>query len=164
MFPPRVAGCPSCLRSHCSISALEILLRGPQSRVPGGIGYAEKQLGEVRVSALCAVNAFGDIDHGTTYISLESVAHLTRPFEGSRTHTTVGAVITNARLDKVGCRIVAQGAHDGLSRALTPPHTRYDGDGFIAAATGEVDTDVDVVRLMTLAAVTEAIRSVASGS
>ncbi|WP_280467527.1 P1 family peptidase [Nocardia cyriacigeorgica] len=75
-------------------------------------------------------------------------------------HTTIGAVITNARVDKAGCHIVAQGAHDGLSRALTPPHTRFDGDGFIAAATGEVDAAVDTVRLMALAAVTEAIRAV----
>ncbi|MBF6099344.1 P1 family peptidase [Nocardia cyriacigeorgica] len=56
--------------------------------------------------------------------------------------------------------LALQGAHDGLSRALTPPHTRFDGDGFIAAATGEVDAAVDTVRLMALAAVTEAIRAV----
>lgn len=136
--------------------------RGIQSRRPGGIAYAERQLGGLVVGALCVVNAFGDIDHGATEISLDAVAQLTRPFEfaDSRAHTTIGAVVTNARLDKVGCRIVAQGAHDGLARALTPPHTRYDGDGFIAAATGETDADVDIVRLMALAAVTEAIRSV----
>lgn len=136
--------------------------RGPQSRRSGGIAYAERQLGDVVVGALCAVNAFGDIDHGTTEISLDAVAQLTAPFqfETARTHTTIGVVVTNARLDKVGCRIAAQGAHDGLARALTPPHTRYDGDGFIAAATGEVDADIDLVRLMALATVTEAIRSV----
>ncbi|GAB0104739.1 P1 family peptidase [Nocardia sp. JMUB6875] len=136
--------------------------RGPDGRIPGGIGYAEKRLGKVVVAAVCAVNAFGDIDHGTAEIAFDALALLQHPFEftSSRTHTTIGAVITNARLDKIGCRIVAQGAHDGLSRALTPPHTRFDGDGFIAAATGEVSTDVDIVRLLALAAVTEAIRSI----
>ncbi|WP_225724809.1 MULTISPECIES: P1 family peptidase [unclassified Nocardia] len=135
--------------------------RGPRLRVPGGIGYAERQLGDVVVGAVCAVNAFGDIDDGASDISFDAVAQLDRPFEfeGSRMHTTIGAVLTNARLDKVACQIVAQGAHDGLSRALTPPHTRFDGDGFIAAATGQVDANVDVVRLLALAAVTEAIRS-----
>nr|WP_249358819.1 P1 family peptidase [Nocardia cyriacigeorgica] len=137
--------------------------RGPQLRRPGGIAYAERQLGDLIVGALCVVNAFGDIDDGTAEISLDSVARLNQPFEfaESRVHTTLGAVVTNARLDKTGCHIVAQGAHDGLSRALTPPHTRFDGDGFIAAATGEVDTAVDTVRLMALASVAEAIRAVA---
>ncbi|MEU8900270.1 P1 family peptidase [Nocardia sp. NPDC048505] len=136
--------------------------RGPQGRVPGGIGYAEKRLGRVVVAAVVAVNAFGDIDEGTGEISLEAVTQLEQfAAAGARAHTTIGAVLTNARLDKTGCHIVAQGAHDGLSRALTPPHTRFDGDGFFAAATGEVDTAVDVVRLLALAAVAEAIRSVA---
>jgi len=119
-------------------------------------------LGEVVVAALCVVNAFGDIDHGAGPVSFEAVEALPRPFgfDEARTHTTIGVVVTNASLDKVGCHIVAQGAHDGLSRALTPPHTRFDGDGFIAAATGEVDAHVDLVRLLALAAVTEAIRSV----
>jgi L-aminopeptidase/D-esterase-like protein len=67
-------------------------------------------------------------------------------------------VITNARLDKIGCLLTAQGAHDGLARAIVPPHTSGDGDAFIAAATGEVDAPVDVVRLLAAAAVEQAIR------
>lgn len=136
--------------------------RGPHRR-PGGISYAERQLGGVVVGALCVVNAFGDIDDGTAEVSLESMEQFERFFDfaSARTHTTIGAVVTNARLSKGDCRIVAQGAHDGLSRALTPPHTRFDGDGFIAVATGDVEADVDVVRLMALATVTEAIRSAA---
>ncbi|WP_267886597.1 P1 family peptidase [Nocardia jinanensis] len=138
--------------------------RGPELRRPGGLGYAERRLGDLVVGALCAVNAFGDIDLGTTDISLDAVARLDGGFDfvHSRDHTTIGVVLTNARLDKAGCRVVAQGAHDGLSRALTPPHTRFDGDGFIAAATGGVDAHVDTVRLMAPAAVVDAIRSVAA--
>jgi L-aminopeptidase/D-esterase-like protein len=73
--------------------------------------------------------------------------------------TTIGVVCTNARLDKAGCGVVAQGAHDGLARAVSPPHTRFDGDAFIAAATGEVDVQLDVVRFLGLTAVCRAIRS-----
>jgi L-aminopeptidase/D-esterase-like protein len=134
--------------------------RGPGGRKPGGMAYAERQMAGLVVGALCVVNALGDIDHGTSVTSLDAVAVLgDRTLGESRTHTTIGVVITNARLDKVGCRIVAEGAHDGLARAITPPHTRFDGDAFIAAATGHVDAAVDVVRLMALAAVAEAIRS-----
>lgn len=136
-----------------------------EGRRPGGIAYAERTSGPLVVGALVAVNAFGDIDDGRADIALDAVAIMGEPFEfdTSRTHTTIGAVVTNARLDKTGCLILAQGAHDGLARALTPPHTRYDGDGFIAAATGSVEAHVDTVRLMAVAVVSEAIRSLAAG-
>jgi L-aminopeptidase/D-esterase-like protein len=137
--------------------------RGPDGRRPGGLGYAEHRLGDLVVACLAVVNAFGDIDDGRGAVSFDAVRMLAEPFAfgGSRAHTTIGIVVTNARLDKVGCRIVAQGAHDGLARSITPPHTQFDGDGFVAAATGEVDTHVDIVRLLALATVTAAIGSLA---
>lgn len=137
--------------------------RGPQGARPGGIRTATRQLGDVVVWALLAINAFGDIDPGTPQVELAPVAALGGGFDFDRTHTTIGFVATNARLDKIGCRIVAQGAHDGLARAITPPHTRFDGDAFVAAATGEVPAHVDVVRLLALAAVVDAIRAEAGG-
>ena len=51
-----------------------------------------------------------------------------RPPSARATNTTIGVVATNARLDKVGCLLVAQGGHDGMARALFPPHTGADGD------------------------------------
>ena len=137
--------------------------RGPAGRRPAGLGSHVASLGELVVSVLVAVNAFGDIDPGDASAgrgAVEVLASLPPGFGGGRAHTTIGVVCTNARLDKTGCRIVAQGAHDGLSRAISPPHTRYDGDAFIAAATGEVDAHVDVVRFLALTAACLAIRSV----
>lgn len=137
--------------------------RGPSGRRGGGLGFAERRLGDVIVAAVVAVNAFGDIvgtPGSPEDASLDAIVALRESFYFDRTHTTIGAVVTNARLDKVGCRIVAQGAHDGLARALTPPHTRFDGDAFVAAATGAVDAHVDIVRLLALTAVTDAIRAV----
>ncbi len=138
--------------------------RGPAGRHPAGLAAHVARLGGLVVGALCAVNAFGDIDPGDGSLGLaaiETLAALPPVFAGGRAHTTIGLVCTNARLDKGGCQLVAQGAHDGLARAITPPHTRYDGDAFIAAATGEVDAHVDVVRYLALTAVGNAIRSVA---
>lgn len=138
--------------------------RGPDGSVPGGIAIAVKRSGDVVVWALVVVNAFGDIDDGREPPTSESVDALRQVFEfraDDRTHTTIGVVVTNATVDKTGCRIVAQGAHDGLSRALSPPHTRFDGDGFIAAATGEVPAHIDLVRFLALTAATDAIRACA---
>lgn len=141
--------------------------RGPDGRRPGGLGHAVFTHGDVRVAALVAVNAFGDVDPGGAEIATDALAVLDalgeadHPDAAGREHTTIGVVVTNARLDKTGCRIVAQGAHDGLARALTPPHTRFDGDGLIALATGQIDPPhLDVVRLLALAATATAVRSV----
>ena len=73
-------------------------------------------------------------------------------------NTTIGLVATNASLDKVACHLVAQGAHDGLARAVFPAHTRADGDAFVAASVGGVaDADVDVVRSLAVHVVARAI-------
>lgn len=121
--------------------------------LPSGLRTATVAAGTVVVAALVAVNAFGEpgpLDRG-----------LLRP-EGFAAgsfgrNTTIGAVVTNARLDKVACALVSQGAHDGLAKAVSPVHTRMDGDAFIAAATGAVPADVDVVRALAVEAVAEAI-------
>ncbi len=76
--------------------------------------------------------------------------------EDPMTNTTLCAVITNAKLTKLGCFWVSQGGHDGLARAFVPAHTRFDGDAVVAAATGEVLADPDDVRLLTVAAVVTA--------
>jgi L-aminopeptidase/D-esterase-like protein len=73
-------------------------------------------------------------------------------------NTTIGVVATNARLDKVGCLLVAQAAHDGLARALEPAHAAGDGDAVVAAATGAVDAPLDRVRVLAARAFEAAIR------
>jgi L-aminopeptidase/D-esterase-like protein len=136
--------------------------RGPSGRRPAGLASHVVSMGALTVSALCAVNAFGDIDYGGDGPNLAPIERLTGPFDFAtgRMHTTIGIVWTNGRFGKAECQVIAQGAHDGLARAISPPHTRFDGDAFIAAATGEVDAHIDVARFLALTAVCEAIRSI----
>lgn len=132
--------------------------RGPQGISPGGLVWAEVSAGDLVVGALVAVNAFGEVDRGQDLAGIgtdNDVFTFARP----GTNTTIGCVLTNARLDKLGCLVVAQGAHDGLARAIVPPHSRYDGDAFVACATGDVDAHVDLVRWLAVRAVADAIRT-----
>ncbi|MGI8937509.1 MAG: P1 family peptidase [Iamia sp.] len=134
--------------------------QGMDALRPAGLGGATVRAGELIVSAAIAVNAHGDIDvtgRGLDAIE-EAVLHMQ---EAPMGNTTIGIIATNARLDKVGCLVVAQGGHDGLGRSLVPAHTRVDGDALIAAATGEVPAEVDQVRLLAVAAVERAVRSLA---
>lgn len=132
--------------------------RGPEHRRPGGlVGASITGDDGLVVACLVAVNAFGEpgadpraVAHGSTAGS-----------DISGTNTTVGVVATNARMDKVACHLLAQSAHDGLARSVAPSHTSVDGDAFVAAATGEVDAEVAVVRNLAVAVVSDAVLSLA---
>jgi L-aminopeptidase/D-esterase-like protein len=133
--------------------------RGAEFAGPGGIGIVNVCRGELALTAIVANNAAGEIADGSVSRAVLDGSFDAWPErEGFGPNTVIGAVVTNAKLDKVGCRLVAEGAHDGLARAITPPHMRSDGDGFVAAATGIVAAHVDDVRLMAVVAVEQAVR------
>ncbi len=123
----------------------------PDERLPGGLGGATVHHGELVVSALVACNAAGWVG---------SQPPLDVPYWSRGENTTIGVVATNGGLDKLGCFLVAQSGHDGLARAVDPVHTGMDGDALVAAATGEVQADPDLVRALAARAVEQAVRSV----
>ena len=133
---------------------------------PGGIGIFTARHGELAVTAVVANNASGDIDDGTSATEIAEGTFDDWPetfgpdsFDSAVGSTVIGVVVTNARLDPVECKVVAQGAHDGLARAVFPAHTRSDGDALVAAATGGIDAHVDEVRALAVVATEQAIRS-----
>lgn len=145
--------------------------RGPDAAVPAGIGTATERRDRLLVSALIAVNAFGDV------IEARGASGGERPEPGPEVvwpaagasfgaleSTTIGIVVTNAALTKTGCFLVAQSAHDGLARAIEPAHTTVDGDAIVTAALGEVEAPLDLVRFLGARAVAEAVRSTARPS
>jgi len=144
--------------------------RGRDAAVPGALVGASVVDGGLVVAALVAVNAWGDvIGYGRSGDPWPEIVDPAPPTanptattgtDSAYGNTTIGIVVTNARMDKVGCHHVARGAHDGLARAVTPPHARGDGDAFVAAATGTVDAPVELVRAHTVELVDAAIRSV----
>jgi L-aminopeptidase/D-esterase-like protein len=119
------------------------------------------------VAALVAVNAVGDvIDPSTGQViagvrtpdgkgladarQLLRAGQLFRPRSGE--NTTIGLVATNARLTKPQAQKMAQMAHDGLARAISPVHTPGDGDSIFSVATGTLDGDANLAMIGALAA------------
>ena len=152
--------------------------RGRDHARPGGIGVAVTGHGGLTVAAVVAVNAAGDVgDSATSALVADGIfggwPERLDPFAvnavgglGLRSNTTIGAVITDAALNKGDCLLMAQSAHDGLARAVFPPHMRSDGDAFVAAATGSAGggaialseaPDLDVLRVLAVAAVERAV-------
>jgi L-aminopeptidase/D-esterase-like protein len=164
--------------------------RGEEVTRPAGLVGAVAREGELVVACLVAVNAWGDIvgspeaaqpppdlpgppgvpgdvgegAGGEGSAGGPPAAGEAPSFGGSRiANTTIGVVATNAAIAKMGCMHAARGAHDGLARAVSPPHASVDGDAFVAIATGEVPAAQDTVRWLAVQVVEEAIRSVAAG-
>lgn len=134
--------------------------RGREHARPGGVGAASVSHEHLTAFALVAVNAFGDIrvdgdDDPRVPPTPEPAA------DTAFGNTTIGVIVTNATLTKGACLLVAQSGHDGMARALAPVHTTADGDALIAAATGQVEAELEPVRSLAAAAIERAIRSLA---
>ena len=133
--------------------------RGRDAARPGGVGVASCRRDGLVVTAVVAVNAAGDVVGAEADATLAEVLDASlvwpTPPDPAHSNTTIGVVVTNASLDAGGCRVLAEGAHDGLARSVVPPHMRSDGDAFMAAATGGAGAaaPVDEVRLLGLVAV-----------
>jgi L-aminopeptidase/D-esterase-like protein len=141
---------------------------GMDRAMKGGIGTASITLPDgLTVAALVAVNAYGDvIDPATGRVvagvrnadgnGLADARVLLRTGASQKKpigeNSTIGVVATNARLTKTQATKVAQMAHDGLARSITPVHSLADGDTIFALATGTLTGDADVSRIGALAA------------
>jgi L-aminopeptidase/D-esterase-like protein len=146
-------------------------LLGPKRAMKAGIGSASITLPDgLTVAALVAVNAVGDvIDPSTGRViagartadgkGLIDVRTLIKSgtLQKAREarigqNTTLGVVATNAKLTKTQATKIAQMAHDGFARAISPAHTPFDGDTIFALATGAHQGNVDLLTIGALAA------------
>ena len=158
---------------------------GMGQAVKGGIGNALVDAGGgVKVGALIAVNAFGDVinpDNGRILAGVRSLRkgpvrigqgkfadtlQVMRGMAGrsimgaaQRGNTVIGVVATNARLDKEGATKVARMATNGLARCLRPASTMLDGDTLFALGTGKKKADVNIVGAFAAEAVVLAVLS-----
>ena len=76
-------------------------------------------------------------------------------------NTTIGCVITNARLDKCQCRKAAVIAHDGYAQSIRPAHCTVDGDTLFVMASGQVEVAPDSFYAMASEAVARAVKQAA---
>jgi L-aminopeptidase/D-esterase-like protein len=138
--------------------------------VAGGVGVASTIVDGVHVAALAVVNAVGDVIDADGRVLAGSTAPgnvpafpTAAPFEegDARANTTLCVVVTDGRLDKTECAVIARSAHDGFARALRPAHTRFDGDIAVAVATGAVGANLDRLCIAAAEVVADAIRAFA---
>jgi len=149
-------------------------LFGVTRAMRGGLGSASARVDDVVVGALVAVNAVGDVrdpETGALIAGTRDAADGRRLVDTARAlreggalgrfagpgHTTIGVIATNARLDKPQATKVAALGLIGFARALSPPHTAFDGDTLFALSVGDVPVDVTRLGLAAAEVVARAI-------
>jgi L-aminopeptidase/D-esterase-like protein len=130
---------------------------GNQPR-PGGVGVASAEAGGAVVAAVMVANSLGGIwddDRHEWVAPLTAWDYSSPMIPGG--NTTIGAVVTDARLTREQATRVAAVAHDGIARAVRPAHTLYDGDTMFCLATGAVQAPLDAVEAVAAQVVARAV-------
>ena len=134
--------------------------RGRDLAMKTGIGSFAVQVGDLKVGAIVAVNALGDvydIETGKELAGLRNEAgemistelEMWKDIDAmaglAKQNTTIGAILTNAKMDKTLMNKVASMAHNGYARTIRPVHTTADGDTIYALSLGDLKSDVNLV-------------------
>jgi L-aminopeptidase/D-esterase-like protein len=143
-------------------------IKGIEFAMKGGVGTSAITLpGGLIVAALVVVNAFGDVvdpangrvvagartPDGKGLADARILVRSGALLAGSvGQNTTIGVVATNARLTKTEATRVAQMAHDGLARSISPAHTQFDGDTLFVLSTGTRSEPAELTAIGALAA------------
>ena len=146
---------------------------GMETCMKTGIGSYAVELEGLKIGAVVALNAFGDIfdwkdgnqiagllsrDHKAFRSSPEAIKESIVKIKNRFTNnTTLGVIITNAYFDKAAlCKIAGMG-QDGYARSIRPVHTSFDGDSIYAVSVGDVEADQELVGSLAAEVISEAI-------
>lgn len=148
-------------------------IAGMETCMKTGIGSYAVQIGSLRIGAMVALNALGDVYdwktgrqiaglltedktalRSTAEYMMSSTEAVDNKFVGN---TTLAIVVTNAAFDKAQLCKIAGMAHDGYARSIRPVHTSADGDSIYAVSVGEIRADQDLAGMLAADVVSEAI-------
>ena len=147
-YPDKKAGYEACLNAKenyfisdniggASGSTIGKIL-GMDYSIKTKLGVSTFTLNGIEIAVITLVNAIGDIvkngeiiagpkTEDGEYLDCKKVFTLgTVPVK--KTNTTIGCIITNAKITKQQANILCSIAHDGYATSLSPSHTLFDGD------------------------------------
>ncbi|WP_249029011.1 P1 family peptidase [Tannockella kyphosi] len=134
-----------------------------------GQGMYGVEAGGIQVCAYVALNAIGNVSDGKGSflagmhqdgIIIDPLDFFSQGLESitlPQGNTTIGCVVTNAKLDKSQCNKVASITHNGYALSIFPVHTMSDGDTIFVLSTGQVEASVDAIGVLATTCMKEAI-------
>lgn len=147
---------------------------GIERMMKSGLGCYAVKIGDLKIGAVVAVNALGDVfDYktgkklaGLLNPTLDGFSDTEEEFYKSyrdmknvfTSNTTIGTIITNGKFNKTQMTKIAAMAQNGLARSIRPVHTSADGDSVYAMSVGDIKASVDVVGTIASTVMAEAIK------
>ncbi|HZJ99987.1 MAG TPA: P1 family peptidase, partial [Tissierellaceae bacterium] len=141
----------------CGMGATVGKILGPEKAMKSGLGSATVKVGNLLVSAMVAVNSFGDIydfkdnkqiagvyDYSNNKLlnTIDIMKEASREIGFNVKNTTIGIITTNAIITKAEGNKISQMAHNGFARTINPVHTMVDGDTIFTMGTNEIKADI----------------------
>lgn len=140
---------------------------GEKYLMKSGLGSATISYDKLKVSAIVAVNAMGDIydDEENRQIAgilkdekfIPTIDVLSNEFIKNSLNTTIGIVATNGKFNKTELKKIASMTHNGYARAIRPVHTMFDGDTIFSLSTNKIEADINLVGAMSAKVMARAI-------
>jgi L-aminopeptidase/D-esterase-like protein len=145
---------------------------GLSCAMKGGLGSCLFQYDDdLLVGAVAAVNCVGDVidtrtgetlagafrDHQFLSSTDYMLQHYAVEKDLFSSNTVIGALVTNARLNKNQATKLAGIGQDSIARAISPAHSIFDGDTVFAMSCGDVYANLDAVGVLASKAMEAAI-------
>ncbi len=148
---------------------------GAAASMAAGIGFSHIEACGVEMAAIIVVNPLGDVfDCNTGKIAaggrgpdgkfldahnfiLNGGLLKIQAEQGAGRNTVIGAVVTNAKLSKLQCNMLAGTAQDGIALSVRPAHTAMDGDTIFALSAGKKEAEYNTLSVMAAEAVRLAV-------
>lgn len=146
---------------------------GPEYSMKSGLGTYCVQVGDLMVGAIVAVNCLGDVYDSDTDRIIGGVLKEDKKSIGSTEeimmkqyndkknlfsgNTTIGVIVTNAKLTKCEAKKLASMSHNGYGRAMRPAHSMFDGDTIFTMATGKIEADLNTIGFLAASVMEKAI-------
>lgn len=147
-------------------------LKGMEFALKSGLGVYAVKMGKLKVGAVVAVNACGDVVQSETgRIIAGTLNNKKDGFENSERfmyeefaklpagNTTIGVIVTNAKFTKDRMTKIAQMSQDAYARSICPVHTSMDGDTVYAMSVGSEKANFDIVGTLGARVMSKAIEN-----
>ncbi len=133
---------------------------GPERSMKSGLGTYAVEVNGIKIGAIVIVNAIGDVyevdskkelagllsyDKTQMVSSEEEIFKMMQLAAASAQNTTIGAVITNAKMDKAQANKLSRMASNGIVRTIRPVNTSMDGDSMYALSVGNIEFNQDIL-------------------
>ena len=136
-----------------------------------GMGAYAVQMGDVKMAAIVILNPVGDVydpstgkkiagvlnKERTEFVDARDILYSNTIASKAHQNTTIGAILTNANLDRAQLTKVASMTQNAYARCIYPVGTLYDGDSIYAVSLGKVEADVNSIGTLAAEVMQEAI-------